>query len=263
MRSTIVGSPTIIGTRKDGRPIYLIQGAEDKGAGDGAGSGGDSGSGSGGDGSGSGSGTSGSAAGADGGGDKSGDKDKPTGKYAHITDPAALQALAERLDREAADAGVKARETTRSRAAAEAKREAQQEIAKLLGLSTDDQDPAKLSAEVEQLRKQNIARDRELLTIRAALAPGMNVDVRRLTDSRSFMSKIEQIDPNADDADAKITALIRAAVTSDPTLKTAQARGASLEHSGGAGDQHNPDLSKLHQVDAIEGAYAAKASTSN
>jgi hypothetical protein len=248
---------SIIGTRKDGRPIYLIQGAEDD---PGKGAGGD-GSGAAGDGQGSGSGDSGKPADADKGGD--GSKDKPSGKYAHLTDIAALQALAERLDNEAATAGHRARETARSKAAADAKKEAQAEIAKLLGLTTDDQDPAKLQSEVQQLRAQNIARDRELLVIRAALAPGMGVDVARLTDSRSFMSKIEQVDPNADDATGEITALIKAAVASDQSLKSAQVRGSSIDHGQGPGDQHNPDLSKFHGADALEGAYAAKASTSN
>ena len=188
---------------------------------------------------------------------------KPAGKYAHLTDVAALQALAERLDNDAATAGHRARETARSKAAADAKREAQQEIAKLLGLTTDDQDPAKLQSEVQQLRAQNIARDRELAVYRAALAPGMGVDVGRLTDSRSFMAQVDAIDPGADDAPAKITTLIKSALSSDPSLKSAQVRGASLEHSGGAGDQHTPDLSKLHGADALAGAYAANASKSN
>lgn len=213
---------------------------------------------------GTGSGSSGGSAGGDSGGDKGGDQaGKPTGKYAHLTDVAALQALAERLENEAATAGSKARETARSKAAADAKREAQQEIAKLLGLTTDDQDPAKLQSEVQQLRAQNVARDRELAVYRSALAPGMNVDVGRLTDSRSFMAQVDAIDPAADDAPAKITALIKAALSSDASLKSAQVRGASLEHSGGAGDQHNPDLSKLHGADALAGAYAANASKSN
>jgi hypothetical protein len=115
---------------------------------------------------------------------------------------------------------------------------------------------------VEQLRTQNVARDRELLVYRQALAPGMGVNVAKLTDSRSFMSKVDGIDPADDDAPAKITALIKAAVLSDQSLKAAQVRGSTVDHQAGAGDNHSPDLSKLHGADALEGAYAAKA-TSN
>lgn len=255
MRSTIIGSPTIIGTRKDGRPIYLIQGAEDGGD---KGAGGD-GSGTAGGGSGSGSGDGGTGDGTDGGGDKSGDQGT-AGKYDHITDVAALRKLIEQRETEAAAAGGKARDTARARAAAEAKAQATADIAKLLGLTPDDKDPAKLESEVQQLRTQNIARDRELLVYRQALAPNMGVNVSRLTDSRSFMAQVDAIDPTADDAPARITALIKAAVTSDQSLRAAQVRGGSVDHGQGPGDNHSPDLSKSHGADLLAGAYAANAS---
>ena len=117
-----------------------------------------------------------------------------------------------------------------------------------------------MATEIQQLRAQNTARDRELLVYRAALAPGMGVDVGRLTDSRSFMSKVDAIDPNDTDAPTKITQLIRTQLSSDQSLRAASARGASVEHSGGAGDNHSPDLSKSHGADLLAGAYAANAS---
>lgn len=183
-----------------------------------------------------------------------------SGKFDHLTDVASLRALAERLDREAHTADQRARETTKTRAAAEAEQKVRDEIAKALGLTPAAQDPAAMATEIQQLRAQNTARDRELLVYRAALAPGMDVNVGRLTDSRAFMSKIDSIDPDDTEASSKITTLIKAAVTSDQSLRAGSARGASVEHSGGAGDNHTPDLSKSHGVPLLAGAYEANAS---
>lgn len=185
------------------------------------------------------------------------------GKYAHLTDVTALQALAERLDREAAESGSKSRDNARKTAAAEAEQRVRDEVAKALGLTPASADPAAMASEIQQLRSANLERDRELAVYRAALKPGAGVDVGRLTDSRSFMRAVEQqiTDPNADDTPAKLAALIRDAVASDQSLRVRQASpGGTVEHPGGAGDRGNPDLSKLHGADAMAAAYAQNAS---
>lgn len=252
MRSTIA-APTIIGHRKSGRPIYLIQGAEDNG-GAGAGQGGDSSGNAGSTDSG------GSTDGGTGGGADKGSAGKPAGKFDHLTDPAELRALAVRLDAEAANAGAKDRQTAKTKAAAEAQAETLAKVAEALGLKSDKADPAALEAELNQYRTTNAALQREVLVFRAATAPGAGVDVARLTDSRSFMARVETIDPTSDTAAADITAAIKAAIASDQSLKARQgAAGGSVQHTGGAGENTNPDLSKLHGSDAMAAAYAANA----
>lgn len=211
---------------------------------------------------GSGSGPSGGTAGSDSGGDKGGDTGpKP---FADITDPDALRALAARYQAEAASNGGKARDKARADAAAAAEQETLNKVLVALGKQPDEKaDPAKAAATISALGTENAALRREVLTYRAALAPGMNANVARLTDSRSFMAQVDAVDPTDSDAQAKITALIKSALTSDQSLRSAQVRGGSLEHSGGAGDQHTPDNSNRHGADLLAGAYAANASKSN
>lgn len=202
-------------------------------------------------------------AGGDGGSGGSTDKGstgKPAGKFDHLTDPAELRALAVRLDAEAANAGAKDRQTAKTKAAAEAQAETLAKVAEALGLKSDKADPAALEAELNQYRTTNAALQREVLVFRAATAPGADVNVGRLTDSRSFMARVETIDPTSDTAAADITAAIKAAVASDQSLKARQgAAGGSVQHTGGAGENTNPDLSKLHGSDAMAAAYAANA----
>jgi hypothetical protein len=127
-------------------------------------------------------------------------------------------------------------------------------------LKSDKADPAALEAELGQYKTKATELEREVMVFRAATAPGVGVDVGRLTDSRSFMARVASIDPSSDTAATEITAAIKAAVTSDQSLRARQgAAGGSVEHSGGAGDNTNPDLSKLHGSAAMAGAYAANA----
>lgn len=252
MTRTILPVPVIIGRRKDGRPIYLAQG----GSADAGGTGGDGGSGAGGTGDGKG-GAPGATTG-DGGTGKAG---TTAGPFDHITDPAELRAVATRLQTEAASSGGKAREQARAAAADEARKTLTQDIAKALGLAPDEKgDPVKLAEQVTKLTEAQAERDRELAIYRSASAPGMGVDVGRLLDSRAFMRQAAVIDPNSDTAEADIRKLITEAVASDQSLRARTgAAGGSLEHSGGAGDQGNLDLSKLHGPQLLEAAYAANS----
>lgn len=246
--------PEIIGYRKNGRPIHLIQGGS---APDPAG-GNPGGTGTGNDPSGTGADPGGNAGGTGAPGGSTPPSGTP-GPYDGITDPVELRAIANRLQAEAAQAGGKSREQARAQAAAAAQQETLQKVAEALGLAPHaNADPAELQRSIAQLTEQTQEKDRELAIYRAALAPGMNVNVGRLTDSRAFIRSMKDVDPNADDATAVITQKIRDALTSDPSLQAVQVRGGgSLEHSGGAGDPNKPDLSKLHGQDLMAGAYAA------
>lgn len=238
---------TILGYRKDGRPIFPIMGGAEDG-GDQGGAGGDGGQG--------GSGGTGEKDGAQG-----GDTGSSAGAFDHITDPAELRAVIARLTREAGDQRTKSRDQVKAQAADEARKEMTQSIAKALGLAPDEKaDPAELQRQIATLTTQNQERDRELAIYRAALAPTMNVDAGRLLDSRAFMRSVADIDPNAGDADEKIREKISAAVSSDASLKSVRVNGGgSVGHAGGAGDHNNPDLSKLHGPALLAGAYAQNA----
>lgn len=251
MHGLILPEPVLIGRRADGRPIWLAQG----GAADAGGAGG-TGAGTAGEPGGDPGSTAGGAGSAPG-------QAAPAGSAPQgiqTDDPGELKAIIARLQTEAASAGGKSRDQARAAAAADAEKALTQKIAAALGLTPDEKgDPVKLAQQVEQLTTQNTERDRELSIYRVALGPGMGVDVGRLLDSRSFMRAVSSIDPGSDTAEVDIKAKITEAVTSDPSLKARAggAAGGSLEHSGGAGDQRNPDLSKLHGHDLLAGAYAA------
>ena len=249
---------TIIGYRADGRPIRLFGG----GSGDEGGTGGDTGAGAGGDGQQGGQGSEGGTGGTGAEGQQQRTEGQQGGKYAHITDPAELRALAERLDREAAGADGKARDNARAKAAQEAAQQVRDEVAKALGLTTDKADPAQLQSEMAQLRATNMERDRELAVYRAALKPGTGVDVGRLTDSRSFMDAVKRsiTDPtrrrHTDEARRAHQAggSIRSVTQSAPG-----GAGWQVEHPGGAGDHGNPDTSKLQGTDLLAAGYARNA----
>lgn len=178
--------------------------------------------------------------------------------FDHITDPTELRAIAARLQREAGDNRTKSRDQVKTQAAQDAKAELTAAIGKALGLTTDAKDPAELERQVKSLTDANLERDRELMIYRAALAPGMDVNVGRLLDSRSFMRTMADVDPGKDDAVALITDRIKSAVSSDSSLKSGRvaAGGGSVGHAGGAGDHHQTDLSKLHGETLLSAAYA-------
>jgi hypothetical protein len=262
MHRTILPAP-IIGYRKNGRPIHLIMGGSgpDPAGGAGSGNGASGGTSTGGsDGAGpdgqAGSGQGGTSG--TGGGSAQGGAPGP---YDAITDPAELRAIANRLQAEAASQGGRSRDQARQQAAAQAQQETYQKVAEALGLSPDkNADPVKLQESIATLSGTITEKDRELAIYRAALAPGMNVNVGRLTDSRAFLRSMADVDPNADDAHTVITQKIKDALQSDPSLQAAQVRGGgSVEHSGGAGDPHTPDLSKLHGSALLEAGYAANS----
>jgi hypothetical protein len=254
MRRTTLPAPlTILGYRKDGRPIRVIAGGAEDG-----GQGGDGGNGGAAGGSADQSGQAGGQTAAQGGNQNGNQQGTP---FDHITDIGELRALAARQQHDLANQGSKSREQARAAAAEEARQKLTQDIAKALGLADDkDADPATLQRQIAELKSENLDRDRELAIYRAALGPGMNVDAGKLLDSRSFMRAMSDVDPKADGAAEAIADRIKKAVSSDPSLQLRHVSGGgSVGHPGGAGDRTNPDLSTLHGDQLIEAAYAANA----
>lgn len=111
---------------------------------------------------------------------------------------------------------------TKATTAEQTKQETMDAIAKALGLKSDD-DPAKAAqtAAEERDAAQKQARDATttLAVYRMATKHGANAE--SLTDSRTFMAKLEAMDPAADDFAAQVEAAIKAAVEANPALKTA------------------------------------------
>lgn len=152
------------------------------------------------------------------------------------TDPAALHQMIRDLRQENASA----RTTAKATAADEARTALAQEIGKALGLVQGDEppDPAKLTEQLTATQAQARQAAVELAVFRAAGAH--QGDPSALLDSRSFLTKVAELDPTAADFPAKVDAAIKDAVSTNPKLKTAQVAGASgADHAGGSGEQRN------------------------
>lgn len=117
-------------------------------------------------------------------------------------------------------------------AAEKAQQELTDKLAVALGLKPDAAtDPTALTASLTTAQKQAEDAARQLAVFKAAT----NIaDPTRLLDRTSFMTSIAGLDPNDG---AALKAAIEAAVAADPTLKKAQAAGAStVDTSGGTGE---------------------------
>lgn len=158
------------------------------------------------------------------------------------TDPTAgdgkvedLPDWAQKIIRDARDGEAKARTNAKQQAANDAKAELAQTIGKALGLVKEDEpvDPDKLAADLQNAQGAQRDTALELAIYKAAATAG--ADPTKLTDSRSFMASIPtDLDPTNTDA---VTAIVKAAVDSNPTLKTVRVTGASsADHAGGSGD---------------------------
>ena len=79
-------------------------------------------------------------------------------------------------------------------------------------------DPAKLAAQVEQARADQVAAQRDLAVFQSA--QGL-ADARALLDSRSFMAQVGALDPNAATFATDVKALIERQVAADPRLAPA------------------------------------------
>jgi len=225
----------ILGYRKDGRAIYAIGGASPDGDG---GEGGDAG-------------TDARAEGAD--DDKAGGETgvDDAGKGPEGEDASGAESVdklpdwAQKIVRDARKDAGKAR-TDAKKAAEDAVAQLTQSLGKALGLVKDDQeqapDPAKLA---EQLAAQTTAAKStavELAVFRTASKHGG--DPAALTDSRTFLAKVADLDTSAKDFEAKVVAAAKAAVTENTKLKAGQAPGASGVDHGGTGGERTPGKPK-------------------
>ncbi|HEX5561799.1 MAG TPA: hypothetical protein VFX52_09160 [Nocardioidaceae bacterium] len=196
--------------------------------GDGDGSGSDSGD-SGNDGAGDDQGDDADGSGGDDGQDDAGKDDKPKpkppAKKDADEDPAAeLARLRKELKQANADA-AKARTTAKKNAAEEAKKELIQEMGKALGLIKDEKDeapdPAALKAEIEKTNSKYREAVVEIAVRDSAEKHGAHA--KRLTDSRSFMASIKDLDPSDEGFAKAVSAAVKQAVADDSHFRASQA----------------------------------------
>jgi hypothetical protein len=172
------------------------------------------------------------------------DKPKPKPPVKKDEDPAAeLARLRKELKQANADA-AKARTTAKKNAAEEAKAELVQQMGRALGLIKDDKDeapdPAKLTAEIERATAAHRETAIELAIYRSAGKHGADPDA--LTDSRTFLNSIKDLDPSDEGFAKAVNTAIKKAVDDNPKLKSAPAapERTSSDFNGGAGGSSEP-----------------------
>ena len=208
-----------------------------EGGGDGGDGGGDGGSGDGGD---SGDGGSGEGEGGAGdSGDEGADKGDKGTKDQKVED---LPDWAQKLIKDArADAG-KSRTTAKAQAAQEARDQLVKDLGKALGLVKDDEKltPEQLAKQVSEAKDAAKQARVELAVYRGAGKKDVGADPDALLDSRGFLAKLADLDPDAKDFDAKVATAMKDAVKNNPKLKASQAGAgsSSVDHgSGGSGEK--------------------------
>lgn len=250
LRHPRTGQPIqAIGRRRNGSPIWPIFGGSQP-AGDPAGGTGQEG------------GTGGDPASQGQGGTGQGQQGQGTGQQGGQTGGTGAQDVSQlpewaqaELRQARADAG-RSRNQARQQAADQARTEVVDQIAKALGLKPDDnQDPAKLAAEVAGERAARIAAERRAAVLEAADA----LDVRgsRLTDSLAFLRSIEEFDPTKDGD--KIRAAVEKAAADDATLKRGPAVVKMTGDQPPGGTAPEPDTSKLKGQTRMAYAYGQSA----
>jgi hypothetical protein len=244
---------TVLGYRRDGRPIYPIAGGngEGEGATDTSGGSADAGQ-------------TGQQAQADG-------QQTTTQTQQGTATTTAAQAGANesaatiaRLEKQLADARKEAgaaRTNAKAQAADEARTALAQEIGKALGLVKDDTppDPAELTkqiaahtARVAELETAGRAKDIELAV--HSLAEKHQAKVSALLDSRGFVKTIRQLDPADKDFTTQLDAAIKKAVADNPSFRSAPPAGRSgADLTGGTGEATKPRTTSLGA--AIRGHY--------
>ncbi|WP_061960643.1 hypothetical protein [Demequina flava] len=133
-----------------------------------------------------------------------------------------------------------AQKRTKASEAETAQRDAVMALAKAVGLElpegAETPDPAAMAQQL--VDSQTEAKDAhiELEVYRTARDHGG--DPARLTDSRTFLAKVADLDPTDEDFTTQVTDAAKAAVTANPSLTAVQVAGQStVQHPGGSGEK--------------------------
>lgn len=165
-------------------------------------------------------------------------------------DPETARKEIEKLRRENASS----RTTAKQQAAKDAVDELTGKLGRALGYVKDDQPPTaeELTKQLTEAAKERDATQSELQQLRveraaerAAREHGADVDT--LLDSRSFATKLGDLDPAADDFAATVSDLVKQTVDSNPKYRVTQAAtSSSADFSGGPGEQRTRKPIGLH-----------------
>ncbi|MDQ8040661.1 hypothetical protein RDI86_02240 [Cellulosimicrobium sp. XJ-DQ-B-000] len=130
-------------------------------------------------------------------------------------------------------------------AADDAVAELTKNIGKALGLIKDDEpaDPAELTKQIESEREAAKSARVELAVFR--VAGKHHADADALLDSRSFLNKVKDLDPTADDFASQVDAAVKAVVENNPKLRVVQAATkAGSDLSAGNADPSKGQLTR-------------------
>lgn len=171
------------------------------------------------------------------------DADTGTGKDTGGEDLAAKVARLEKQLKGANADAAKARTDAKKKAADEERALITKELGKVLGLVEDDKDtapdPAKLTAEIQRATTAHRETAVELAVFKRASKGGADPDA--LTDSRTFLSKLKDLDPTADDFTTQLDKAIADAVKDNPKLKAGSTTAAAAAVSDFTGGDGEPD----------------------
>ncbi|MBN8883476.1 MAG: hypothetical protein J0H73_14320 [Salana multivorans] len=183
----------------------------------------------------------------------------PPGSEAENVDqlPAWAQKLIRDTRAEAANHRTKANDATA------AQQQTLDTIATALGLKKDDGQAPTVESLTEQLTTATASTQQAQTDARAArvelavyrAATGHSADPAALLDSRAFLAKLADLDPADADFQTKIDAAIKAAVDTNPKLKTVQVAARSgNDLTGGTGETRTRTPKSL--TDAVATAYS-------
>lgn len=243
------------------RPVWPILGAEDNagsggegGTGSGSGAGGQSGTDSGsGQTGGTGSGSTGGTGAGEGGQQTGGQTSQQnTGQQPDAQKVEDLPEWAQKVIRDARSDAASNR--TKATEAATQHQSLMEKLAEALGVKKDEApDPEKLAKDLGAAQGQAREAVAELAVYRSAGKQNGNADA--LLDSRKFSAALGKLDPNADDFTAKLDALVKETVESDPKFRAGRAPGRSgAEFTGGTGG----GAKAKSLTDAISAHYGSK-----
>lgn len=121
-------------------------------------------------------------------------------------------------------------------------------IAKAAGLKNDDA-PEEIAKKLAQEQQRSRDAVIELATYKACAKPEAGVNALDLLDSRSFMSKVAQLDPTSASFDAEVAKAVSAAVAEKPSLKTGSGKGAKsgADFSSGTPKQGGQEPKSPHE----------------
>lgn len=223
---------TVLGYRRDGRPIYAIAGGDGTGEGGAGGEGGQDGN--------------GNEPGQQGGnGDPkagAGGQD-PNAQQGGDGDVSTLPAWAQKAIADARAEAGKSRTVAKANAAQAAEQALAQKIGQALGLVQGDQQatPEQLTQQLATSQKQARETAVHLAAYKAAQVENARAD--RLLNSRSFTDRLAGLDPAAADFGEQVKAAIKAEVDTDPDLYKARPAGAvkgGADFSGGGPADKKP-----------------------